>query len=137
MEPRPSTEFWSPYSCSQHRSRCSAPAALGAAACAPNRLLRFGHVFPNRACANPLSGSSPRGTSPITMATPPREEPAAPHDAGAAPGTPSDAELLERTAQAATKLRAAIASVVVGQDEVVDSMLVTLAARGHALLVGV
>ena len=49
----------------------------------------------------------------------------------------SDAELLERTADAAKKLRAAIANAVVGQDEVVELMLVTLAARGHALLVGV
>src|SRR4051794_27897875 len=50
---------------------------------------------------------------------------------------PSDAELLERTADAAKRLRAAIANAVVGQDDVVELMLVTLAARGHALLVGV
>ncbi len=49
----------------------------------------------------------------------------------------TDAELLERTADAAKHLREAIASAVVGQDAVVDLMLVTLAARGHALLVGV
>jgi MoxR-like ATPase len=50
---------------------------------------------------------------------------------------PTDAELLERTAAAATRLRGAVASAVVGQDGVVDLMLITLAARGHALLVGV
>src|SRR5580700_6133810 len=50
---------------------------------------------------------------------------------------PTDAELLERTADAAKRLRTAIASAVVGQDAVVELMLVTLAARGHALLVGV
>ena len=50
---------------------------------------------------------------------------------------PSDAELLERTSNAAKRLREAVASAVVGQDAVVDLMLVTLAARGHALLVGV
>jgi MoxR-like ATPase len=50
---------------------------------------------------------------------------------------PSDAELLERTRAAAGRLRTAVASAVVGQDAVVDLMLVTLAARGHALLVGV
>ena len=50
---------------------------------------------------------------------------------------PSDAELLERTADAAKRLRAAVANAVVGQDAVVELMLVTLAARGHALLVGV
>jgi MoxR-like ATPase len=49
----------------------------------------------------------------------------------------SDAELLERTADAAKRLRAAVATAVVGQDEVIESMLITLAARGHALLVGV
>jgi MoxR-like ATPase len=50
---------------------------------------------------------------------------------------PSDAVLLERTANAAGRLRQAIAAAVVGQDAVVELMLVTLAARGHALLVGV
>jgi MoxR-like ATPase len=50
---------------------------------------------------------------------------------------PSDAELLERTTAAAQRLREAVASAVVGQDAVVDLMLITLAARGHALLVGV
>ncbi|MCC6556849.1 MAG: AAA family ATPase [Polyangiaceae bacterium] len=49
----------------------------------------------------------------------------------------SDAELLERTADAAKRLRAAVAAAVVGQDEVIEAMLITLAARGHALLVGV
>ena len=49
----------------------------------------------------------------------------------------SDAELLERITEAAQRLRGAVASAVVGQDAVVDLMLVTLAARGHALLVGV
>ena len=51
--------------------------------------------------------------------------------------SPSDAELLERTEGAAKRLRAAVAKAVVGQDDVVDAMLITLAARGHALLVGV
>jgi MoxR-like ATPase len=56
----------------------------------------------------------------------------------ASPASPvSDAELLERTAEAAKQLRGAIAAAVVGQDEVVDAMLITLMARGHALLVGV
>jgi MoxR-like ATPase len=49
----------------------------------------------------------------------------------------SEAELLERTGQAAAKLKAAIGTAVVGQQDVVEAMLVTLAARGHALLVGV
>jgi MoxR-like ATPase len=53
------------------------------------------------------------------------------------PTAPSDAALLERAAEAAERLRRAIAETVVGQEDVVESMLVTLAARGHALLVGV
>jgi MoxR-like ATPase len=58
-------------------------------------------------------------------------------DPPAAPPEPSDAELLARTADAARRLREAVATAVVGQDAVVDLMLITLAARGHALLVGV
>ncbi len=54
------------------------------------------------------------------------------------PSTPSgDVELLERCAEAAGRLKQQVARVVVGQDDVVDAMLVTLLARGHALLVGV
>jgi len=49
----------------------------------------------------------------------------------------SDAELLELAARVADRLRKAIGTVVVGQHEVVDQMLITLAAQGHALLVGV
>src|SRR6185437_6149041 len=66
--------------------------------------------------------------------------PGAPSDGahpGGRPEAPSDEELLERAAEATRQLRAAIASAVVGQDAVVERMLVTLAARGHALLVGV
>lgn len=50
---------------------------------------------------------------------------------------PQDVELLERCAGAMQALKQQVARVVVGQDEVVDAMLVTLLARGHALLVGV
>ncbi|MEA2747431.1 MAG: MoxR-like ATPase [Myxococcales bacterium] len=50
---------------------------------------------------------------------------------------PSDAELLGRAATARAKLHEAVAARVVGQDEVIDLMLVALLARGHALLVGV
>ena len=49
----------------------------------------------------------------------------------------TDLALLEKAADAARCLRKAIAEAVVGQSEVVDAMLITLAARGHALLVGV
>jgi MoxR-like ATPase len=49
----------------------------------------------------------------------------------------SDKDLLERAHDASRKLRAAIAVRVVGQDAIVELMLVALLARGHALLVGV
>jgi len=49
----------------------------------------------------------------------------------------TDGELLERAAAAANTLRDALAQVVVGQEDVIEAMLLTLAARGHALLVGV
>jgi MoxR-like ATPase len=53
-------------------------------------------------------------------------------------GTPSnDVELLEMSRQASARLREAIAVRVVGQQRVVELMLVALLARGHALLVGV
>src|SRR5437868_4269400 len=53
------------------------------------------------------------------------------------PSATSDVALLEKAADAAERLRRAIAETVVGQETVVEAMLVTLAARGHALLVGV
>jgi MoxR-like ATPase len=54
------------------------------------------------------------------------------------PGTAaSDVELLEKAAAANKKLHEAIGARVVGQAQVVDLMLVSLLARGHALLVGV
>ena len=48
-----------------------------------------------------------------------------------------DVELLERTRASCQELRQQVARVVVGQDDVVDALLVTLLSRGHALLVGV
>ncbi len=61
------------------------------------------------------------------------------HDAPHASPPParSDAELLERARVSSDRLRAGIAQTVVGQSEVVEAMLLTLFARGHALLVGV
>jgi MoxR-like ATPase len=47
------------------------------------------------------------------------------------------AELLQAVQQAVANLRVAVADAVVGQEGVVELMLVTLFARGHALLVGV
>jgi MoxR-like ATPase len=53
------------------------------------------------------------------------------------PSSPTATQLLARTAEAVVGLRVAIAKAVVGQDAVIDAMLATLFARGHALLVGV
>src|SRR5215471_10149155 len=51
--------------------------------------------------------------------------------------TASDVQLLEKARDVRRRLREAIAVRVVGQEEVIDLMLVALLARGHALLVGV
>jgi MoxR-like ATPase len=51
--------------------------------------------------------------------------------------TPNDPELLQSSARACERLREQVARAVVGQEDVVELMLVTLFARGHALLVGV
>ncbi|MFP6683086.1 MAG: MoxR family ATPase, partial [Polyangiaceae bacterium] len=48
-----------------------------------------------------------------------------------------DVALLAAALQAGERLRKAIGQVVVGQEDVLEAMLVTLLARGHALLVGV
>ena len=48
-----------------------------------------------------------------------------------------DVAMLEKASSARKALREAIAARVVGQEEVVELMLVALLARGHALLVGV
>ena len=56
----------------------------------------------------------------------------------AAGGIPSsDIELLGLAQEASRKLKKAISARVVGQEAVIDLMLVALLARGHALLVGV
>ncbi len=62
-------------------------------------------------------------------------EPPAPAQGGMA--ARSDAELLDLAREASVRLRAAVGQAVVGQAGVVELLLVTLAARGHALLVGV
>jgi MoxR-like ATPase len=53
------------------------------------------------------------------------------------PPAHDEAELLEKAASAKKRLHAAIGERVVGQEGVIDHMLVALLARGHALLVGV
>src|SRR5260221_4562404 len=62
-----------------------------------------------------------------------QEAPEKAHENGAG----NDVEMLEKASKARTALHEAIAHRVVGQDEVVELMLVALLSRGHALLVGV
>jgi MoxR-like ATPase len=56
-----------------------------------------------------------------------------------APPTPSadDAAAVRRLGEARTKLRAEIAKAVVGQDTVLDALLMALLCRGHVLMLGV
>lgn len=49
----------------------------------------------------------------------------------------SDSELLQRLRQACQRLRQEIAKVIVGQDQVLDQLLMAIFCRGHALLQGV
>ena len=49
----------------------------------------------------------------------------------------ADLDLLRHCSEACDRLKSQISKVVIGQQQVVDALLVTLLARGHALLVGV
>ncbi|MFM8474153.1 MAG: AAA family ATPase, partial [Candidatus Kapaibacterium sp.] len=48
-----------------------------------------------------------------------------------------DIEDIQRLQRAVAAVRAEIAKVIVGQQDVVDQLLIALFARGHSLLVGV
>jgi len=50
---------------------------------------------------------------------------------------PDDVEAVERVKEAYNQIRTELAKVIVGQDDVIEELLVTLFARGHCLLVGV
>jgi MoxR-like ATPase len=53
------------------------------------------------------------------------------------PAKSQDAALLTQTSEACARLRKEVARVVVGQDSVIDHLIVALLTHGHALLVGV
>ncbi len=53
------------------------------------------------------------------------------------PAKSQDAALLGQTADACQRLRLEVGRVIVGQDSVVDHLIVALLTQGHALLVGV
>jgi MoxR-like ATPase len=61
-------------------------------------------------------------------------DPAAPHDAGV---DPDAARILERVQSAYRALRAEIAKIIVGQDQVVDELLLSMFCRGHVVVEGV
>ena len=49
----------------------------------------------------------------------------------------NDAQAVARLSEASAKLKAEIAKSVVGQDRVIDNLLIALLCRGHALMIGV
>ena len=57
--------------------------------------------------------------------------------ASADPAQSQDAVSLTQTSDACARLRQALGRVIVGQDAVVDHLIVALLTQGHALLVGV
>lgn len=48
-----------------------------------------------------------------------------------------DIQLAEKLSESVKKIKNEIAKVIVGQDEIIDQLLISLLARGHCLLVGV
>ncbi len=53
------------------------------------------------------------------------------------PPTSSDVELIQQVRDAHARLRAEIGKIIVGQDNVLDQLLMAIFCRGHALLMGV
>src|SRR5712671_3940162 len=51
--------------------------------------------------------------------------------------TESDLQMLESLRQAHRQLRSEIGKIIIGQDHVLDQLLMAIFCRGHALLVGV
>jgi len=53
------------------------------------------------------------------------------------PDGTKDVELVEKLAEKVKKVKSEIAKVIVGQDDIIDQLLISLFSRGHCLLVGV
>jgi len=51
--------------------------------------------------------------------------------------TVSDVKLVEQIAESVTSVKKEIAKVIVGQDEIIDKLMLALLSQGHCLLVGV
>jgi MoxR-like ATPase len=69
------------------------------------------------------------------MTAPASKVPSAP--AKAPPPSAEDEQAILRLREAYTRLKAEIAKTIVGQDQVIESLLVALLCRGHALMIGV
>src|SRR5688572_33192700 len=52
-------------------------------------------------------------------------------------GSDSDLQAVERLREGYRRIRAELQKVIVGQDQVLDEILISIFARGHCLLVGV
>ena len=75
-----------------------------------------------------------------TAAEPPDTEPTAPLPDPTAPATAfkeDDVEAIEYFKEAHATIKHQLAKVIVGQDKVIDEMLIAIFTRSHALLVGV
>ena len=79
--------------------------------------------------------ASPSGSRPGIL--PAERKNGAPVENGSGADPEDDIALLRKAADASARLKGAVGERVVGQEDVVDLMLVALLARGHALLVGV
>ena len=71
------------------------------------------------------------------MSSPPPASTPQPSNSRATAVSPADEETVARLQQARTQLRNELGKVVVGQETVIESLLITLLCRGHALMVGV
>jgi len=56
---------------------------------------------------------------------------------GSGAGTPADLEAVERLRDGYRRIRGELQKVIVGQEQVIDEILIGIFARGHCLLVGV
>jgi len=78
---------------------------------------------------------------PIALLLPPRNRPmmlsSAPLTVTQDPAKSQDAALLAQTSDACKRLRQEVGRVIIGQDAVVDHLIIALLTQGHALLVGV
>src|SRR5581483_3550687 len=65
-----------------------------------------------------------------------RPSKAAPGAASAAP-IPEDVAAIDKLREVYGKMRAELAKVIIGQDKVIEQLLICILARGHGLLMGV